>query len=107
MNRRLTPTVRPQFVRARQHPFGFDEGPGQLPQSPAAGDGGAIGLSSFGDDNDPHRLSMPVHLLERRLGLDPLIDAITPLQADQPVSGEAALAAMPAHAPRRQQTAWH
>ncbi len=73
----------------------FDEGPGQLPPSPAAGDGGAIEPSGPGDDNDPHRLSMPVHLLERRLGLDPLIDAITPLQADQPVSGEAALAAMP------------
>ena len=38
---------------------------------------------------------MPAHLPERRSGLDPLIDAIAPLQADQPVSGEAALAAMP------------
>ena len=47
------------------------------------------------DPHDPHHLSMPAHLPERRLGLDPLIDAITPLQADQPVSGEAALAAMP------------
>ena len=32
---------------------------------------------------------------ERRLGLDALIDAIAPLQADQLVSGDAALAAMP------------
>lgn len=64
----------------------FDEGPGQLPPSPAGGPS---------EDYGPHHLPMPVHLPERRLGLDPLIDAITPLQADQPVSGEAALAAMP------------
>ena len=47
------------------------------------------------DSHDSHHLSVPAHLPERRSGLDPLIDAIAPLQADQPVSGEAALAAMP------------
>ena len=47
---------------------------------------------------EPHGaayMSAEMRAPERRLGLDALIDAIAPLQADQPVSGDAALAAMP------------
>ncbi|MBS0389829.1 MAG: cell division protein FtsZ [Proteobacteria bacterium] len=40
-------------------------------------------------------LQLPVPPAERRGGLDPLIDVIAPIVAEQPVSGEAALAAMP------------
>ena len=40
-------------------------------------------------------LQMPVPPPERRGGLDPLIDAIAPLVAEQVVSGDAALAALP------------
>ena len=42
-------------------------------------------------------LQMPVHqfTVDRRPGLDPLIDVITPLQAENVVSGDAALAALP------------
>ena len=47
------------------------------------------------DPGDEHSPLTPARPHERRSGLDPLIDVIAPLQADQPVSGEAALAAMP------------
>lgn len=47
------------------------------------------------DDSDAHYQPAPVRSHERRSGLDSLIDVIAPLQADQPVSGEAALSAMP------------
>ncbi|WP_367065088.1 cell division protein FtsZ [Oryzisolibacter sp. LB2S] len=40
-------------------------------------------------------LEMPVPPAERRGGLDPLIDVIAPIAAEQLVSGDAALAAMP------------
>lgn len=40
-------------------------------------------------------LQLPVPPAERRGGLDPLIDAIAPVVAEQQVSGDAALAAMP------------
>lgn len=40
-------------------------------------------------------LQLPVPPTERRGGLDPLIDAIAPIVAEQLVSGDAALAAMP------------
>lgn len=40
-------------------------------------------------------LQMPLPPLERRGGLDPLLDAVAPIVADQLVSGDAALAALP------------
>lgn len=40
-------------------------------------------------------LQMPVPQAERRGGLDPLLDAMAPIVADQLVSGDAALAALP------------
>jgi hypothetical protein len=40
-------------------------------------------------------IDLPVPPAERRSGLDPLIDAIAPIVAEQQVSGDAALAAMP------------
>lgn len=40
-------------------------------------------------------LDLPVPTAERRGGLDPLIDAIAPIVAEQQVSGDAALAALP------------
>lgn len=39
--------------------------------------------------------ALPVLVLEKRLGLDDLIDSIAPLITDSPVSGDALLAAMP------------
>ena len=39
---------------------------------------------------------LPLPTLERRAGLDPLIDVIAPIALDTPVSGDAALAATPA-----------
>jgi hypothetical protein len=54
------------------------------------------GLISQGlDVGDPLDLPTIARARRRRLGLDPLIDAIAPLQADQQVSGDAALAALP------------
>ena len=47
------------------------------------------------DARDVRDLPLPHSAIERRGGLDLLIDAIAPLHADQPVSGEAALAALP------------
>lgn len=47
------------------------------------------------DVGDPLDLPTIARARRRRLGLDPLIDAIAPLQADQQVSGDAALAALP------------
>ena len=59
--------------------FGADTGP--VSQGMDAGD--ALGLPPLARSRG------------RGLGLDPLIDAIAPLQADQQVSGDAALAALP------------
>jgi hypothetical protein len=46
---------------------------------------------------------MPLAVLEKKPGLDALIDVIAPIALDGPVSGDAALAAHAAHPPRRQQ----
>ena len=66
-----------------------------------------IGSESIGPENgiepsfDGHSvdlkdaLQMPLPPAERRGGLDPLIDALAPIVADQIVSGDAALAALP------------
>lgn len=85
-------------------------------ESDAAADGPAvrhepgfegIGSASIGPENgiepsfDGHSvdlkdaLQMPLPPAERRGGLDPLIDALAPIVADQIVSGDAALAALP------------
>jgi len=40
-------------------------------------------------------IELPVPPAERRGGLDPLIDVLAPIVAEQPVSGDAALAALP------------
>ncbi len=47
------------------------------------------------DARDVRDLPLPHSAIERRGGLDLLIDAIAPLHIDQPLSGEAALAALP------------
>ena len=61
---------------------GFDPAPGDsLPQ----------GI----DARDVRELPTPPRTHERRGGLDPLIDALAPLLADHPVTGEAAVAALP------------
>ena len=46
-------------------------------------------------DAIPVTLDLPLPAAERRGALDALIDAIAPIMAEHPVSGEAALAAMP------------
>lgn len=48
-----------------------------------------------GDGGEPALGSMPLPTLERRPGLDALIDSIVPMALDGVVSGDAALAAMP------------
>ncbi|MGD9773250.1 cell division protein FtsZ [Diaphorobacter sp.] len=68
-------------------------------------DGAALGLPASADDTEPafdghavdlrDALQLPVPPAERRGGLDPLIDAIVPIAAEQQVSGDAALAALP------------
>lgn len=47
------------------------------------------------DPTEALQMPVPAFSLERRPGLDPLIDVIAPLQAEQLVSGDAALAALP------------
>ncbi len=97
--RRNTPkkAVPPESERAaepalRQEP-GFD-----IPASPEteahALEPGAEPAPHGVDLNDTLDLPAPPPP-ERRPGLDALIDAIAPLQADHPVSGEAAMAALP------------
>ncbi|WP_440112259.1 cell division protein FtsZ [Acidovorax sp. BL-A-41-H1] len=47
------------------------------------------------DPTEALQMPVPAFSLERRPGLDPLIDVIAPLQAEHLVSGDAALAALP------------
>eukprot|EP01030_Chromulinospumella_sphaerica_P019836 gene19836-19739_t len=47
------------------------------------------------DANDALRMPAPLPMLERRPGLDPLIDVIAVMQLDHQVSGDAALVALP------------
>ena len=44
---------------------------------------------------DPEFDTPPLVLVDKKSGLDPLIDVLTPIVLDAPVSGDAALAAMP------------
>lgn len=87
----------------RQEPA-FDASGGPLSQTPMAHPPDSIHsifdsvpgpMSHAIGDSDAYNLPAPVRTHERRSGLDPLIDVIAPVQSDQPVSGEAALAAMP------------
>lgn len=71
----------PAFDRAT------DDAPDTIPMEEPRMDSHAVDL------NDA--LQLPVPPAERRGGLDPLIDAIAPLVAEQVVSGDAALAALP------------
>lgn len=64
--------------------------------APAAGSGMADPLGAHAVDlNDAFQMPVPSFMVERRPGLDPLIDVIAPLQPEQTVSGDAALAALP------------
>jgi len=68
-------------------------------------DGAGLGSSPETAETEPHfeghavdardALDLPVPQPERRGGLDPLIDVIAPIVAEQQVSGDAALAALP------------
>lgn len=65
-------------------------------QAAASGDGTGTEPTLDGHAVDLRdALQMPVPPAERRGGLDPLIDAIAPMAAEQVVSGDAALAALP------------
>ena len=82
------PSVEGQPAR---HEPGF-EGVG----SEAIGPGNRTDPSFDGHSVDLNdALQMPLPPAERRGGLDPLIDAMAPIVADQLVSGDAALAALP------------
>ncbi len=83
--------------------------PEASPEAPARQEPGfdGVGSASIGPDDgvepsfDGHSvdlkdaLQMPLPPAERRGGLDPLIDAMAPIVADQLTSGDAAIAAMP------------
>ncbi len=79
----------------RQEPA-FDAGGGPLPEGSAMQVRGEAEPSLDGHAVDlDDALRLPVPPAERRGGLDPLIDAIAPMVAEQQVSGDAALAALP------------
>ncbi len=65
----------------------------------SAGQGGADALArqepSFDPGFDPAMAPMPLPVPEKKPGLDALIDVIAPIALDAPVSGDAALAALP------------
>ncbi|WPB54934.1 cell division protein FtsZ [Xylophilus sp. GOD-11R] len=56
---------------------------------------GFDGDSLVSDDTEPRLDAMPLPSLERRPGLDALIDSIVPMTLENLVSGDAALAALP------------
>jgi len=83
----------------RQEP-GFDnaiESPADAPAHGVHPTDGALDARTDPDDAEIDTLPLPLtpSAYERRPGLDPLIDVIAPLQPEHPVSGEAALAALP------------
>lgn len=77
----------------RQEP-GFDGAAGAAPEGMQPTDATEPSFDSHNVDLN-EALQMPVPPAERRGGLDPLIDVIAPLVAEQIVSGDAALAALP------------
>lgn len=82
----------------RQEP-GFDTGlPTGTPLTPEEFqelDRGREPTAHVVDPTEALQMPVPAFSLERRPGLDPLIDVIAPLQAEHLVSGDAALAALP------------
>lgn len=71
---------------------GFDQDIAATAPGPAPGSDSAAPPATSASE----ALPLPAAAQERRVaGLDPLIDAIAPLQAEHPVPGEAALAALP------------
>lgn len=80
----------------RQEP-GFDaEGtPGPSPSELNGLDRGTEPSEHTVDAHDALRMPVPPLSADRRPGLDPLIDVIAPLQPENAVSGDAALAALP------------
>ena len=85
-----------QALAQRQEPA-FDLESGLAGAVPPLHDA-AVGIESLPpgvDASDVRDLPLPPVGIERRGGLDLLIDAVAPLHADQPVPGEVALAALP------------
>lgn len=79
----------------RQEP-GFDTASTAVPAGDYQGlDRGPDPLAHTVDANDALQMPVPPFSLERRPGLDSLIDVIAPLQPEHVVSGDAALAALP------------
>ena len=75
---------------------GFDAGAAPLPEGGFDGlDRGLEPSAHTVDARDALHLPVPAFSVERRPGLDPLIDVIAPLQLEHVVSGDAALAALP------------
>ena len=82
-------TETPSDENAVRHEPGFDNGTGGARE-------GGIEPSFDGHSVDlKDALQMPLPPAERRGGLDPLVDALAPIVADQLVSGDAAIAALP------------
>ncbi|MFN7155708.1 MAG: cell division protein FtsZ [Acidovorax sp.] len=85
----------PAEPTVRQEP-GFDAAATPVPAGDYHGlDRGPDPLEHTVDVDDALQMPVPAFSLERRPGLDALIDVIAPLQPENVVSGDAALAALP------------
>lgn len=87
-------TSRRNAPRRALPPEGERSGEPALRMEPAF-DGANTNPQAQHGQGDALQISVPQHLQDRRAALDPLIDAIALLHADHPVSGDAALAALP------------
>jgi hypothetical protein len=66
-----------------------------IPKQPDAPLSVVTGLAPRQEPEFDASLSPPSQLVDRKIALDPLIDVLTPVVLEAPVSGDAALAAMP------------
>jgi hypothetical protein len=66
-----------------------------IPKQPDAPLSVVTGLAQRQEPEFDASLSPPSQILDRKIALDPLIDVLTPIALDTPVSGDAAIAAMP------------
>jgi hypothetical protein len=66
-----------------------------IPKQPDAPLSVATGVAQRQEPEFDAALAPPSQVIDRKLALDPLIDVLTPIALEAPVSGDAALAAMP------------
>ena len=94
--RALPPEPDPAAEPALRREPGFDAAATAGPEDGYQGlDRGPDPLGHTVDMDDALQMPVPPFTLERRPGLDPLIDVIAPLQPEHAVAGDAALAVLP------------